>query len=149
MQLHWIYNTSYELDARRLYLLIIAPTCFGLSFCPSSRSSRVFRCLQFMCQLSLWQFTIYMFGIIIKILKTSYGQYKIILSWYWRNLLCPDMCLTFLQMKQSRNPISDTSYSGYAWSTAYLSTAGTRGVWNRIPVIFNFEERLNTDVRTQ
>ena len=48
---NYTQNTSYKLFAQCFYLFIIARTCFGLCYWPSSGSLLVCRCVQLMFQL--------------------------------------------------------------------------------------------------
>jgi len=55
----YIHNIYYQLLQQCFYLLIIAPTYFGLSCWPSSRISLVLRRVQLMLQLVWQKFYIY------------------------------------------------------------------------------------------
>jgi len=44
VQLYCIHNIAYQLVAQSFYLLITAPTCFGISYWPSYGNSLLFRC---------------------------------------------------------------------------------------------------------
>ena len=57
------------------------------------------------------------------------------------------MCLTFLQMKHSRNSVADTSCSGCAWIGCTSWITRPWKIWNQI-VGLSFEGRSNTCLDT-